>query len=106
MKLSSFLPKPRELPTGQIPKWIPGSTTINEFLDWPEEAPKPKMSLGSIAMVGVDEALMVGLGMASRLRFPTPGFRQRCADEMEELCHWLFVLPKIVGVELIKGRHT
>ncbi len=84
MKLSSFLPKPRELPTGKIPGWIPGSTTINEFLDWPDEAPKPKMSLGSIAMVGVDEALMVGLGMASRLRFPTPGFRQRCADEMED----------------------
>ncbi len=84
MKLSSFLPKPKELPTGRVPKWIPGSTTINDILDWPDEAPRPKVSLGSIAMVGADEALMVGLGMASRLRFPTSGFRQRCADEMED----------------------
>ncbi len=84
MKLSSFLPQPRELPARKIPKCIPGSTFIKDFLDWPDEFPKPKISLRSAAMIGVDETLMVGLGMASRLRFPTPGFRQRCADEMKD----------------------
>jgi hypothetical protein len=84
MKIASPFPLSTDLPTGQIPDWIPGSETINDILDWPSEAPRPKVSLGSVAMVGIDEALMVGLGLASRLRFPTPGFRKRSADEMED----------------------
>ncbi|MEZ0122662.1 MAG: alpha/beta hydrolase family protein [Candidatus Reddybacter sp.] len=82
MNISSFLPKSCDLHIGSVPRWIPGSTTVNDFLHWPDEAPKPKLSLGAIAMVGVDEALMMGLGMASRLHFPTTDYRQRCADEM------------------------
>jgi hypothetical protein len=35
-------------------------------------------------MVGADEALLVGLGLASRLRFSTSSFRQRSADEMKD----------------------
>ncbi|OUS12811.1 hypothetical protein A9Q89_05310 [Gammaproteobacteria bacterium 53_120_T64] len=35
-------------------------------------------------MVGVDEALMMGLGIASRLHFPTTNYRKRCTDEMHD----------------------
>ena len=89
MKLSSLLPKPKKLPSGQIPRWIPGSATINDILDWPDSAPRPTVSLSSIALVALDEALMVGLGLSSRLRFPTPGYRHRCAEEMEDTLEFI-----------------
>ncbi|HBD10817.1 MAG TPA: hypothetical protein DCZ13_01645 [Porticoccaceae bacterium] len=84
MKLSSLLPAARELPQVNIPAWIPGAGTVNDMLEWPDGAPRPKMNLSSLLMVGVDEAVLVGLGLASRLRLPTPGFRARCAEEMED----------------------
>ncbi len=84
MNIASFLPKSCDLHNGSVPRWIPGSTTINDFLNWPDEVPKPKLSLGALAMIGIDEALMIGLGMASRLHAPRTNYHERCADEMAD----------------------
>ncbi|MDF1830997.1 MAG: hypothetical protein P1U52_01515 [Porticoccaceae bacterium] len=67
-----------------LPTWLPGAALINEVFDSPEGTPRPTVSLRSALLVGADEALLVGLGLASRIRFPTPGFRQRSAKEMED----------------------
>lgn len=83
MKLPSILQN-KELPHFEVPGWLPGSHTLNEMLEWPDGAPRPKMNLSTMMLVGIDEAVLIGLGLASRLRFPTRGFRERCAQEMED----------------------
>ena len=73
-----------ELSAKIAPSWLPGAAAINEAFYWPEELPRPKVSLRSALLVGADEALTVGLGLASRMRFATPSFRQRSTQEMED----------------------
>ena len=86
MSASSKKDKPRNetLAAKVVPAWLPGAAAINEALYWPEELPRPKVSLRSALLVGADEALTVGLGLASRMRFATPSFRQRSTQEMED----------------------
>ena len=67
-----------------LPLWLPGMDAVKKSFEWPEDTPCPKMSLRSALLVGADEALIVGLGLASRMRFSTPSFRQRSAQEMED----------------------
>jgi len=67
-----------------LPKLLSRVDAFNQMLDWPEGIPRPKISLRSALLVGADEALTIGLGLASRTRLSTPSFRQRSAQEMED----------------------
>ena len=67
-----------------LPSWVPCADAINEAFNWPVGIPRPKISLRSALLVGADEALTIGLGLASRARISTPSSRQRSAQEMED----------------------
>ncbi|MGK2915440.1 MAG: alpha/beta hydrolase family protein [Porticoccaceae bacterium] len=65
--------------------WLPGAGLLGEYLQWPDEIPRPEISLSNLVKVGVDEGLLTVLGSAlTRPRLPTPGMRQRAREELEE----------------------
>ena len=60
---SSWFLGPR-LPDIEVPSWVPASDRLNEFLDWPDGVPKPRLHPFNWAKVAADEVL-IELIMAS-----------------------------------------
>lgn len=46
------------LPDVEIPSWVPASDRLNEFLDWPDGVPRPRINPFNLAKVAADEALI------------------------------------------------